>query len=167
MTSETSGNAAHAVALALAADHVVVVRGGVQGTESVDRTKITLDDKHDNMDATIAALKAAKLAPSKMTLAVVTGETVALEEYTGDYASILFAIEGGQAAGTGLAEVLFGDVSPSGMLPFTMYVDGLCPTECCCLLQRLLSVLSPTNPMSSPTPSALCMHTYMNTYVQV
>ena len=123
VTSETSGDAAHAVALAQAADHVIVVRGGIQGAEGKDRTVITLNNKLDRMDATIAALKAAKLAPSKMTLAVVTGESVALEEYIGDYASIVFAIEGGQAAGTALAEVLFGDISPSGMLPFTMYVE--------------------------------------------
>ena len=99
------------------------MRGGIQGAEGKDRTVITLNNKLDRMDATIAALEAAKLAPSKMTLAVVTGESVALEEYISDYASIVFAIEGGQAAGTALAEVLFGDISPSGMLPFTMYVE--------------------------------------------
>ena len=42
--------------------------------------------------------------------------------YVDDYDAILLAIEGGQAAGAGFADVITGAVSPSGMLPFTMYV---------------------------------------------
>ena len=34
---------------------------------------------------------------------------------------ILDVFEGGQAAGTGAAQILFGDYSPSGMMPFTTY----------------------------------------------
>jgi|TARA_B110000208_G_C11782230_1_gene434298 hypothetical protein len=76
------------------------------------------------MDATIAALAAAQIPPARMTLAVVTGEPVALEAYVATYGSIILALEGGQAAGTGFADVLLGTVSPSGMTPFTMYKAG-------------------------------------------
>ena len=58
------------------------------------------------MDAIIAAIASANLPPSKLTLGVVTGEPVALEAYVPVYGSIVMAIEGGQAAGTGFADVV-------------------------------------------------------------
>ena len=70
-----------AVALAKSADVVIVVRGGVQDGEANDRKVITLDNTKDQMDACVAGLKAAAIPSSKMILAIVTGEAVALEEY--------------------------------------------------------------------------------------
>ena len=70
-----------AVALAKSADVVIVVRGGVQDGEANDRKVITLDNSKDQMDACVAGLKAAAIPSSKMILAIVTGEAVALEEY--------------------------------------------------------------------------------------
>jgi beta-glucosidase-like glycosyl hydrolase len=110
-----------AVSLAKSADIVIVVRGGVQDGEANDRKTIVLDNAKDKMDATVAALKTAAIPSSKMMLVVVTGEPVALEMYVDDYDAILLAIEGGQAAGHGFADVVTGEISPSGMLPFTMY----------------------------------------------
>ena len=38
--------------------------------------------------------------------------------------TVVEAMEGGQSGGTALAEVLVGDVAPSGVLPYTMYPDS-------------------------------------------
>lgn len=52
---------------------------------------------------------------------MVSGEPIAIDTYMGRVGSIVHALEGGQAGGTALANILFGSVSPSGTLPFTMY----------------------------------------------
>ena len=110
-----------AVAAARTADFVVVVRGGVQAKEGEDRTSLRLDDT--GMDSVTDAVTAA-VAAAKLALVVVTGEPVALEGLRARFGAILLALEGGQAAGTAVAEVLFGAVSPSGVLPFTMYAES-------------------------------------------
>jgi hypothetical protein len=38
--------------------------------------------------------------------------------------AVVEAFDGGQSAGQALAEVLFGDVNPSGVLPFTLYPEA-------------------------------------------
>ena len=62
-----------------------------------------------------------EVAGSKMVLVVVSSEPVSIDECVGKLGSIVHATKGGQAAGTGLADVLFGAVYPSGVLPYTMY----------------------------------------------
>ena len=43
--------------------------------------------------------------------------------YVNEVKSILFSSYNGQFQGTAMAEILFGDVNPSGRLPFTWYAD--------------------------------------------
>jgi hypothetical protein len=57
----------------------------------------------------------------KVVLVIVAGSAVPFNESFSDAA--LYAMYGGEQAGNGLADVLFGDVSPSGRLPFTVYAD--------------------------------------------
>ena len=42
------------------------------------------------------------------------------------FGAIVLAIEGGQAAGLGFADVVTGAFNPSGALPFTMYATHAC-----------------------------------------
>mmetsp|Transcript_4933 Transcript_4933/g.14906 ORF Transcript_4933/g.14906 Transcript_4933/m.14906 type:complete len:922 (+) Transcript_4933:43-2808(+) len=102
------------------ADLAVVVVGGDFGTEGHDRVNISLpDDQQVYIREVVAAVGA-----DKTVLVVINGDPIALDNFKGKIPTIVNALEGGQEGGTGLASVLFGDVSPSGMLPFTVYPDA-------------------------------------------
>jgi beta-glucosidase len=62
-------------------------------------------------------------------LVIVAGSAVPFNESLADAA--LYAMYGGEEAGNGLADVLFGEVPPSGRLPFTVFksLDQLKPME--------------------------------------
>lgn len=103
-----------------AADVVFVAVGGTLGHEAQDRVNISLPSDQQGLIAEVVQAVGA----SKVVLVVVNGNPVALDGYAGVIPTIVEAMEGGQAGGTGLASVLFGDVSPSGILPFTIYPDS-------------------------------------------
>ena len=101
---------------AASADVVFLCVGGILGHEGLDRVNITLPPPQPALvEAAIAA------AGPKLVLVLVNGEPVAIDEYVGRIDTIVEALEGGQSAGTALAEIVLGEVSPSGVLPFTMY----------------------------------------------
>ena len=104
------------VALANAADVVLLCVGGVLGHEGSDRANITLPEPQPALvDQMIAS------AGSKLVLVLVNGEPIAIDAYVNRIDTIVEAMEGGQAGGTAFADIVFGEVSPSGVLPFTMY----------------------------------------------
>ena len=55
----------------------------------------------------------------KVVLVIVSGSAVPFNESAAD--AVVYAMYGGEEAGNGLADVLFGDVVPSGRLPFTIF----------------------------------------------
>lgn len=61
--------------------------------------------------------------PAKLVLLILNGEPCALDKYKPTIPTIVEGLEGGQAGGTALAEMLFGDFSPSGTLPFTVLLQ--------------------------------------------
>ena len=106
-----------ALRLAEAADAALVFDGGVLGHEGSDRTNVSLD---------VSLATAVLRVQSRTALVIVTGEPVALDPAAVDaLPAAVFAFEGGQSAGTGFASVVLGDVSPSGMLPFSVYTPGI------------------------------------------
>ncbi|MGW5639439.1 glycoside hydrolase family 3 C-terminal domain-containing protein [Streptomyces sp. NPDC003832] len=100
------------------ADVVLVVAGNdphINGRETEDRTTLRLPDQQERL------LRAARAVNPSTVLALVSAYPYAVEP--GSLAALLWTAHGGQAAGTALARILAGDVSPAGRLPQTWYAD--------------------------------------------
>ncbi|MFH9862640.1 glycoside hydrolase family 3 C-terminal domain-containing protein [Streptomyces sp. NPDC017202] len=101
---------------AAGADVVVVVAGNdphINGRETEDRTTLRLPGQQERL------LEAARSANPRTVLALVSAYPYAIEPE--HLSAVLWTAHGGQAAGTALARVLAGDVSPAGRLPQTWY----------------------------------------------
>ena len=85
------------------------------GFKGGDRTDIELPKIQRQL---LAALHA---AGKKVVLVNCSGSAVALEPETSSCDAILQAWYGGEQGGTAVAEILFGDINPSGKLPVTFY----------------------------------------------
>ena len=105
------------------ADVVVVVAGNdphVKGRETEDRTTLRLPAHQERL------VHAARAANPRTVLALVSAYPYTLA--TSALPAVLWMSHGGQAAGTALARVLSGEVSPAGRLPQTWYEsDGDLP----------------------------------------
>ncbi|WP_405822745.1 glycoside hydrolase family 3 C-terminal domain-containing protein [Streptomyces sp. NBC_01390] len=104
--------------VAARADAVVVVAGNdphINGRETEDRTTLRLPAHQRRL------LEAARAANPRTVLALVSAYPYAVDAT--DIPAALWTAHGGQAAGTALARVLAGDVSPGGRLPQTWYAD--------------------------------------------
>ncbi|MEU6195348.1 glycoside hydrolase family 3 C-terminal domain-containing protein [Streptomyces sp. NPDC047061] len=102
--------------VAAAADAVLVVAGNdphINGRETEDRTTLALPPHQERL------LRAARTANPHTVLALVSSYPYAVE--SARLPAVLWTAHGGQAAGTALARVLAGDVSPAGRLPQTWY----------------------------------------------
>lgn len=103
-----------AVDLAAQADVAIVVAGLTREWESegFDRPDMRLVGQQDELIARVAA------ANPNTIVVLNVGSPVAMP-WAQDVAAILQSWYGGQEAGSALADVLFGDVTPSGKLPTT------------------------------------------------
>ncbi|MCX5051408.1 glycoside hydrolase family 3 C-terminal domain-containing protein [Streptomyces sp. NBC_00474] len=98
------------------ADVVLVVAGNdphINGRETEDRSTLRLPAQQERI------LHAARAANPNTALALISAYPYAVE--TASLPAVLWTAHGGQAAGTALARVLSGDVSPAGRLPQTWY----------------------------------------------
>jgi beta-glucosidase len=131
--------AAEAVAAAQAADAVVVVLGlssrlegeempiRIEGFSGGDRTSLDLPKVQQALLERVVA--AAKGKP--VVLVLLNGSALSIGWADRNVPAIVEAWYPGQAAGTAVADVLFGNVSPAGRLPVTFYrsVDQLPPFD--------------------------------------
>ncbi|MFE5817323.1 glycoside hydrolase family 3 C-terminal domain-containing protein [Streptomyces sp. NPDC056479] len=104
--------------VAAQADAVLVVAGNdphINGRETEDRTTLALPAHQERL------LRAARAANPNTVLALVSAYPYAVDPTS--LPAMLWTSHGGQAAGTALARVLAGDVSPGGRLPQTWYAD--------------------------------------------
>ena len=123
---------ADAAKLAAEADLVVAVVGsGNTEHEGGDRSFLTLpgcpaasscrNGTKNDQNALLKAVKVAMTRPEqKLVLVIVAAGPVAITNLE-DYDAILYAGLGGQAAGYGVADVMWGAVSPSARFPVTVY----------------------------------------------
>jgi beta-glucosidase len=120
---------AEAVKAASAADAVVLVLGlnsslegeempvRVEGFDRGDRTSLDLPRVQQVLMEKVVAAAAGR----PVVLVVLAGSAIALNWADAHIPAIVNAWYGGQAAGTAVADVLFGAVSPAGRLPVTFY----------------------------------------------
>lgn len=85
------------------------------GFNGGDRTSILLPA------AQTALLKALQATGKPVVFVLMTGSAIAMPWEAENIPAIVNAWYGGQAAGTAVADVLFGDYNPSGRLPVTFY----------------------------------------------
>ncbi|MDF9810950.1 hypothetical protein M2266_000181 [Streptomyces sp. SPB162] len=118
-TVEVISHGAEAAArAAAAADTVIVVAGNdphINGRETEDRRTLALPERQE------ALWRAAHAANPRTVLAMTSSYPYAVAAADAALPALLWSAHGGQSAGTALARVLFGDVSPSGRLPQTWY----------------------------------------------
>jgi beta-glucosidase len=126
-----------AVNTARQADAVVVALGispalegeemqvNVAGFRGGDRTDIVLPKAQEDL------LKALQATGKPLIVVLMNGSALAVNYAAENAAAILDAWYPGEAGGTALADVLFGDYNPSGRLPLTFYksVEQLPPFE--------------------------------------
>ncbi|MFD7221289.1 glycoside hydrolase family 3 C-terminal domain-containing protein [Streptomyces sp. NPDC059892] len=114
-----------AVARAAAdADVVIVVAGNdphINGRETEDRRTLALPPCQDRL------WRAAHAANPRTVLVLTSGYPYAVADAQARLPALLWTAHGGQAAGSALARVLAGDVSPAGRLPQTWYADDADP----------------------------------------
>jgi beta-glucosidase len=105
---------AAAIALAADSDIAVVVVGTTAEFESegFDRTTLDLPGAQDDLVRAVAAV-------NPRTVVVVNSGGPVVLPWRHDVPAVLLSWFGGQAAGAGLADVLFGDAEPGGRLPTT------------------------------------------------
>jgi beta-glucosidase len=91
------------------------MRVNQSGFNGGDRTTIALPMVQTDF------LKALKATGKPVIFVMMTGSAIAIPWESENIYTIINAWYGGQAAGTALADVLFGDYNPSGRLPVTFY----------------------------------------------
>ncbi|MGW4227752.1 glycoside hydrolase family 3 C-terminal domain-containing protein [Streptomyces sp. NPDC004980] len=106
--------------VAAAADTVIVVAGNdphINGRETEDRTTLALPAQQDRLWRT------ARAANPRTVLVLTSAYPYAVTDAATELPALLWTAHGGQAAGTALARILAGDVSPAGRLPQTWYAS--------------------------------------------
>jgi hypothetical protein len=102
---------------AIRPDHVGD-RPGLGFTVGGDRA--SLDLRADD----VALIQSMAAANPRTVVIIQSGSAVMMEPWIKEVPAVLQAWYGGQQAGNGLADVLFGFVNPSGRLPFTLPADS-------------------------------------------
>ncbi|MGQ9731974.1 MAG: glycoside hydrolase family 3 C-terminal domain-containing protein [Candidatus Zipacnadales bacterium] len=136
LVAEIDGGLAKAVETAGRADVTIMMLGlsprleGEEGEvqlidKSGDRTDLALPEVQERL------LREVVNVGKPVVLVILSGSAVAIPWAVEHVPAILMAWYGGEEAGTALAEVLFGDFSPAGRLPITVYhsVEQLPPFE--------------------------------------
>jgi beta-glucosidase len=118
INSADTGGFPEAIAAARAADVVVFV-GGLDNTqEGEERDRVGGSVQLPGQQQ--ALINALATANPNLIVVLESGGVVALEQSIANIKGLLFAAYPGLEGGNALADVLFGDVNPSGKLPVTM-----------------------------------------------
>ncbi|OVA14623.1 Glycoside hydrolase [Macleaya cordata] len=109
-----------AVELAKSVDYVILIMGldQTQEKEELDRVDLVLPGKQRSLITSVA-----KAAKKPVVLVLISGGPIdiAFAKRDPNIGSIIWAGYPGEAGGTALAEIIFGDHNPGGRLPITWY----------------------------------------------
>ena len=105
----------------------VVITAGMGSEEGRDHTDMELPEDEKRM--LLDAVAKAKAAGKKIVLVLNTGMPIETRDFIDDIDALLWVFFPGQEGGRAAADILFGDLNPSGKLPLT-YPKRLqdCPT---------------------------------------
>ena len=133
LSSVTDGNTRSvaykaAIRTAVGADVAVLVVGIDKSVEAEgkDRPDVALPGAQEQLLKDVAKARVAAGKASGMVVILVNGGPISCDwlRETDAQIAVLEAFEGGQSAGTALAETLFGDNNPSGVLPYTLFAQN-------------------------------------------
>ncbi len=113
---DTEARIREAVELAGQSDVAIVVAGIEEG-EFRDRASLSLPGVQEQLIRAIAA------TGKPLAVVLVGGSAITMQQWHADAHSILTAWYPGEMGGQALADILFGDVNPSGKLPITFPVS--------------------------------------------
>ncbi|MBN2011675.1 glycoside hydrolase family 3 C-terminal domain-containing protein [candidate division KSB1 bacterium] len=86
-------------------------------TEALDRENLILPYEQDRLVKTVAA------ANPKTVVIIIAGSPVDVNEINRSAPAVIWGWLNGSEAGKAITDVLFGDINPSGKMPFTLPVD--------------------------------------------
>jgi beta-glucosidase len=111
--SQGDGASISAAASLASTSDVAIICVGEQTSEGSDRTSLSLPNGQDALISAVAAV-------NPHTIVVIYSSSATLMPWASQVAGVLYAWYPGQENGNALAQVLFGDVNPSGKLPITI-----------------------------------------------
>jgi beta-glucosidase len=115
--AQGDGASVSAAAQLAAGSQVAIVCVGQQTSEGSDRSTLSLPNGEDALISAVAAV-------NSHTIVVVYCSSATLMPWAGQVGAILEAWYPGQENGNALAQVLFGDVNPSGKLPISIPAEA-------------------------------------------
>ena len=128
LTSPMSSQELAAIASRAKNSDVILFVGGLSPALEGEELPVNIEGfkKGDRTDIALPAVQRAMLQALKKTgkpviLILCTGSAISLNWENANLDAIVNAWYGGEAAGTAVADVLFGDYNPAGRLPVTFY----------------------------------------------
>jgi beta-glucosidase len=120
-TSSASASCSAATLAAIKSADLVIVFVGTDlnvATEQLDRTTLAMPGNYNSLISQVAAVGNPRTA-----MVIQSDGPVDISATQGDFPAIVFSAYNGESQGTALAQVLFGQVNPSGHLDFTWYAN--------------------------------------------